>query len=159
MKKLIITAIVALAGFNNVNAQEIGIATFAAGQVQRVVYADNTAWKACPPSLPKNCEIAVFEGHPKKPDLFTVRFHSPDDMHMPAHTHPKDERVTILKGKVAVAFGVNAKREDAKEFGPGDFYINKRDEVHKVWMDKGAVLQITGIGPWKADFVEKHYTE
>ena len=136
--------------------REIGVEAFAEGQVQKVTRANDIKWRPCPPTLPKNCEIAILAGHPKKPDMFTVRFHSPGDFFMPAHTHPKDERVTILKGKVAVAFGKDATRADAMEFGPGDYYINKRGEVHKVWLEKGMVLQITGIGPWKAHFVDKH---
>ena len=55
-----------------------------------------------------------------------------------------------------MAFGKDTTRADAKEFGPGDYYINKRNEVHKVWLDKGMILQITGIGPWEAHFVDKH---
>lgn len=156
MKKLIALSFLALAAASSAQAQEIGVAKFAPGQVQHVVLNDKVQWKPCPPTLPKNCEMAILEGHPKQPDIFTIRFHSPADFYMPPHTHPKDERVTMLKGKAAVAFGANATRKDAKEFGPGDFYINARDTVHKVWLEKGTVLQITGIGPWKADFVEGH---
>jgi len=67
----------------------------------------------------------------------------------------KDERVTIISGQVAVAFGAGATREDATVFGPGDHYVNKREEIHTVWADSTSILQITGIGPWKADFIDK----
>ncbi|MCL4709428.1 hypothetical protein KJ068_30130 [bacterium] len=73
---------------------------------------------------------------------------------MPPHSHPKDERVTLLSGKVAVAFGAEATRENAKEFGPGDYYVNARGAIHSVWADTLSVIQITGIGPWEAKFVE-----
>ncbi|MDH5325496.1 MAG: cupin domain-containing protein [Gammaproteobacteria bacterium] len=137
-------------------SQEIGVARFAEGQVQHTVYAKQIQWKPCPPNVPKNCEMIVLSGHPQKPDMFTVRFRATGDFYMPPHTHPKDERVTLLEGEAAVAFGEKATRQDAKEFGPGDYYINKRGSVHKVWMVKGAVMQITGIGPWEIHFVDKH---
>ena len=86
--------------------------------------------------------------------MFTVRFTVDAGFLMPPHTHPKDERVTIISGQVAVAFGMGATREEATVFGPGDYYVNKREEIHTVWADSTSVLQITGIGPWKADFVE-----
>ncbi len=69
---------------------------------------------------------------------------------MPAHWHPKDERVTIITGRVAVAFGADADRQHATEFESGDYYVNARHAVHQVWVEGPAVLQITGIGPWKA---------
>lgn len=157
MKKL---ASVILVGMTVVMAgcgqQEIGNEKFADGQVQKAVRASEIKWSPCPPTLPKNCEIAILAGHPKHPDMFTIRFHSPGELYMAAHTHPRDERVTVLKGRVAVAFGADATREDAQEFGPGDYYINKRGEVHKVWAEEGMIMQITGIGPWQADYVGKH---
>ena len=156
MKKTTGIALLSLIGMSAAcSNNEIGLTHFPAGQVQIVHKADSIKWRPCPPTLPKNCEIAVLEGHPKQANMFTVRFRSSGEMFMPAHTHPKDERVTLLQGKVAVAFGHGAKRKDATEFGPGDFYINARHEIHTVWIEKGSILQITGIGPWKADFVKK----
>jgi quercetin dioxygenase-like cupin family protein len=122
---------------------------------QLKVIASEIIWKPCPSHLPKGCEIAVIEGSPKEADFFTVRFKMTGEFLMPAHTHPKDERVTILEGKVYVAFGLEAKKEDASVFGPGDFYVNYKNAIHTVWADKGSILQITGIGPWEANFIEE----
>ena len=74
---------------------------------------------------------------------------------MPPHTHPRDERATILQGKAYVAFGENGSREDAKAFEPGDYYVNSRGAIHSVWADSATIIQLTGIGPWKAEFLEK----
>ncbi len=120
-----------------------------AGQVQHVVHASEMPWRPCPPNLPSPCEIAVLEGNPQSDGVFTVRFRLGDGFSMPAHTHPKEERVTILSGRVTVAFG-----RDATTFGPGDYYVNARDAVHTVTADDVSELQITGIGPWVVDFVD-----
>jgi quercetin dioxygenase-like cupin family protein len=85
--------------------------------------------------------------------LFTVRFRLSDAFVMPPHTHPKDERVTVLKGRVSVAFIVDGSQEDAKQFAPGDYYVNRHGAVHTVWADEQVELQITGIAPWEAHFV------
>ena len=108
----------------------------------------------CPENLPPGCEVAVLEGSPRTPNLFTVRFRLGADFVMPPHTHPNHERVTVLSGQMSVAFGVEAKREDAKRFGPGDYYVNARGAVHSVWVDELSELQVTGFGPWEAHFVE-----
>ncbi len=85
--------------------------------------------------------------------MFTVRFRLSNEFVMRPHTHPKHERVTILDGQVHVAFGIHAERDDAKVFGPGDYYVNSRDVIHAVWIDKPTVVQITDVGPWEATFV------
>ena len=158
MKKLIalvsVTILLSSSGFSQSNG-EIGTMDFEEGSVQHVVLANDIQWKPCPPHLPDGCEITILEGDPKSNGLFTVRFQTSKGFLMPPHTHPKDERVTIISGKVSVAFGADATHEDAKTFGPGDYYVNKRGEIHTVWADENSILQITGIGPWQANFIEK----
>lgn len=133
----------------------VGEMKFPEGVLQHVVHAEDIQWRPCPPNLPSGCEIAVLEGNPKSPDLFTVRFRLSREFVMPPHSHPKDERVTVLKGKMSVAFGMDGTRENAKQFGPGDYYVNARGAIHTVWADTVSIIQITGIGPWEARFVEK----
>lgn len=133
----------------------VGEIDFAEGVVQHAVPADEMNWKPCPPGLPSGCEIAVLEGDPRAAGLFTVRFRLSEDFFMPPHTHPKDERVTVLKGQMAVAFGPDGAREDAQEFGPGDYYVNARGAIHTVWAARSSELQITGFGPWEAHFIEQ----
>ena len=98
--------------------------------------------------------MAVLEGNPQTPGLFTVRFKVGSNFVMPPHTHPREERVTVLQGRVSVAFGIDATRRDAKTFVKGDYYVNARDAIHTVWADEASVIQITGFGPWEADFVD-----
>jgi len=133
----------------------VGEFEFAEGVVQHAVPSAEMPWKPCPPNLPSGCEIAVLEGNPQALGMFTVRFRMSEDFVMPPHTHPKDERVTVLKGRMAVAFGADATREDATEFGPGDYYVNARDAVHTVWASKSSEIQITGFGPWEAHFIDR----
>lgn len=150
-KKLKLTILVIiLAGCAH---HEIGIMQFPEGETQHAIRGDSIDWSDCPPHLPKGCQLSILEGNPKKPDLFTVRFKLDDIFFMPPHTHPKDERVTILEGNVSVAFGEDATYDDAIHFGPGDYYVNARNSIHTVWIDKPTILQITGIGPWQANFI------
>jgi len=134
---------------------QVGEMKFPEGIVQHVVLAKDIQWQPCPPNLPEGCGMAILEGNPKINDLFTVRFKISGTFIMPPHTHPKDERVTILQGKAYVAFGKGATRKEAKEFGPGDYYVNARNAIHTVWADPSTIIQITGIGPWEVDFIEE----
>lgn len=127
---------------------------FKKGQIQHRVHLSDIQWNPCPPTLPKGCEIFILEGHPKKAGFFAVRFKVKNNFAMPLHTHPKEERVTILSGKIGVGFGAQATKDKAKIFGPGDYYVTARDIPHKVWGVEDGVIQISGIGPWSAHFIE-----
>ena len=98
--------------------------------------------------------MVVLEGDPKAEMLFTVRFRTGSEFEMKPHWHPRNERVTILEGKVGVGFGDEIDRENVTWFGPNDYYVNAHSAHHFVLADGPAVLQITGIGPWQANFLE-----
>jgi quercetin dioxygenase-like cupin family protein len=155
MKLLLMTALLLLATLA-VGQQSRNIEPDLPDDVeQHAVISEQIDWMPCAENLPAGCEIAVLEGSPRTAELFTVRFRLREDFVMPAHTHPNHERVTILGGRMSVAFGVDAIRDNAKRFGPGDYYVNARGAVHTVWVDEPAELQITGFGPWEAHFVAR----
>jgi quercetin dioxygenase-like cupin family protein len=155
---LIAAATILFLFFLTALAQDEGV-LFSDGSVQHVVRAEDVPWRPCPPNLPSDCEIAMLEGDLRKTGIFTVRFRLGPNFVMPAHTHPRLERVTVLKGRLAVAFGADAARTDATQFGPGDYYVNATDAVHTVWGVAAAEIQITGQGPWEAHFVAGEGTQ
>ena len=106
-----------------------------------------------PPSMPKGVQMVVLEGDPKLEGLFTLRLKAPAGFALAPHTHPTDERVTVLEGSVSVGFGQATDRAAAKSFGPGSFYVNPANVAHFVFSEEGATLQITGEGPWQVDFL------
>src|SRR6266581_3214440 len=93
----------------------------------------NTAknvWKDGPPTMPKGTKIAVLEGDPKAPGMFSFRLCVPAGSKVMPHWHPRPERVTILSGKVAVGFGDKWDEKDMRGFNGGDFYINPAESHH-----------------------------
>ena len=66
---------------------------------------DKLEWKEGPASLPKGAMMAVLEGDPRKEGPFVFRVKVPDGYHIPAHTHPKPERVTVISGTFKLAMG------------------------------------------------------
>jgi hypothetical protein len=125
-----------------------------AGQNQIIRRADSMKWGPCPPVLPNGCEMAVLEGSPKEEILFTARFRTTIPFELKPHSHPRNERVTILEGKIGVGFGDAMNRKAVTWFGPGDYYVNAKGAHHFVVADGPALLQITGIGPWKMNFLD-----
>jgi quercetin dioxygenase-like cupin family protein len=106
-----------------------------------------------PPNLPKGVQMAVLEGDPKRASMFTLRLRVPAGFSLVPHTHPVDERVTVLAGAVQVGFGTTVDAANTRTYPAGSFYINPPGLAHFVLSPRGADLQITAMGPWRADFL------
>ena len=45
-------------------------------------------------------------------------------------------------------------QDQADDLRAGDYYVNARGAVHTVWASKSSEIQITGLGPWEAHFID-----
>lgn len=113
-------------------------------------WSDEIEWQSAGAHLPKGTQMAVLEGNPKKEGMFTIRLKTPKNMKLAVHQHPGPERVTILQGDLYVGFGDSFNKEIGTKFSAGSFYVNPKNENHYVYTkDNPAIIQITGMGPWK----------
>ena len=118
-----------------------------------LIQITSVAWSDAPPSMPKGTKIAVLEGSPKEPGLFTIRLKVPAGAVIAPHTHPRPERVTVLSGRIRVGFGT-AVSDQGTIFTAGGFYVNPPDEPHFLVVEEESVLQLTCEGPWELKYVE-----
>ena len=110
-------------------------------------------WKAGPAALPPGAKMAVLEGDPTKEGPFVVRFQFPEGYHVPAHTHPKTERVTVIAGALYLATGEALDRNSAKKLPAGSFGYWPAGMEHTAWSEGETVIQLHGIGPWQINYV------
>lgn len=110
-------------------------------------------WKDGPPSLPPGAKLAVLEGDPTKEGMFVMRVRVPDGFHIPAHTHPKPERVTVIQGIFKLAMGDNPKLADARTLPAGTYGVWPPGMVHAVWTEGETIVQLHGMGPWVINYV------
>jgi quercetin dioxygenase-like cupin family protein len=116
--------------------------------------ADSIVWKAGPASAPPGARSALLEGDPASDAIFTVRVDFPAGYLIPLHTHGRDERVTVISGAVFVGFGDAVDRAKETRFAAGSYYVTPTPLRHWVRTgDEGAVIQITGHGPWTVEYV------
>ncbi len=111
-------------------------------------------WKDAPPTLPKGAKVAVLEGDPKAEGMFTMRIKLPAGAVIPPHWHPRDERVTVISGKVLVGLGDTVDKKQGTTFTSGGFYVNPPNLHHYLWIEEESVLQLTCMGPWELHRVE-----
>ncbi|HXP34016.1 MAG TPA: cupin domain-containing protein [Chthoniobacterales bacterium] len=110
-------------------------------------------WKTGPPSLPAGAKMAVLEGDPTKEGPFVMRLQAPDGYHVPAHTHPKTERVTVISGTMFLAMGDNLDRSAAKTLPAGTYGFWPAGMKHAAWFQGETVFQLHGIGPWQINYL------
>jgi quercetin dioxygenase-like cupin family protein len=110
-------------------------------------------WKAAPAALPPGAKMAVLEGDPTKEGPFVVRFQFPDGYHIPPHTHPKIERVTVILGILHLSTGEALDGSSAKELPAGSFGYWPAGMKHTAWSEGETVIQLHGTGPWQINYV------
>jgi quercetin dioxygenase-like cupin family protein len=110
-------------------------------------------WKAGPAALPPGAKMAALEGDPTKEGPFVVRFQFPDGYHVPPHTHPKTERVTVISGTLYLATGEALDRNSAKKLPAESFGYWPAGMKHTAWSEGETVIQLHGIGPWQINYV------
>src|SRR6478609_3612386 len=110
-------------------------------------------WKAGPTALPPGARMTVLEGDPTKEGPFVVRFQFPNGYHVPQHTHPKTERVTVISGTLYLATGGALDRNSAKKLPAGSFGYWPAGMKHAGWSEGETVIQLHGIGPWQINYV------
>jgi quercetin dioxygenase-like cupin family protein len=115
--------------------------------------AASIQWKDGPPSLPPGAKFAILEGDPAKEGMFVMRLRFPDGFHIPAHTHPKHERVTVLQGTFKLAMSDNPKLSEAQALPTGTYGVWPPGMIHAAWAEGETILQLHGQGPWAINYV------
>ena len=151
MKTFFTTALSAMLGFGLLLTR---LAAQPAQSLDMGFYGPETIeWKAGPAAIPPGAKMAVLEGDPTKEGPFVVRFQFPEGYHIPPHTHPKTERVTVISGTLFLAMGENLDRSAAKTLTAGTYGFWPAGMKHTAWSQGETVIQLHGIGPWQINYV------
>src|SRR5262245_28925166 len=114
--------------------------------------SDKIKWQEGPASLPSGAKIAVLEGDPTKEGPFVFRIKVPDGYHIPPHTHPKTERVTVISGTFNIGMGDKFDDTAGTVMTAGTYGHWAAGMKHYVWAKGETVLQFHGDGPWTIDY-------
>lgn len=124
-----------------------------AGDEHTIVPAADIAWGPAPPMLPPGAQAAVLYGNPKEAGLFVLRLKFPAGYHVPPHTHPVPEVVTVISGALAFGMGESADRDQAQALPAGSFVAMPPGTAHFAYADEETVLQLSTNGPWGLTYV------
>jgi quercetin dioxygenase-like cupin family protein len=119
-----------------------------------VVPGDEIRWGPAPPSLPPGAQAAVLLGSPAQEGPFVLRLKFPAGFAVPPHRHSRDELVTVISGRFAVAAGEKLDGAAMEPLPPGSFIHLPSGMAHYAWADGEAVVQINGMGPFDVKYVD-----
>src|SRR5262249_2181518 len=118
-----------------------------------IVTPADIKWQDGPASLPRGAKIAVLEGDPSKEGPFVMRAKLPDGYKIAPHTHPKDERVTVLSGTLYLGLGDKFNEKEATALPAGSYGRMPAGMKHFGWAKGETVIQVNGEGPWVVEYV------
>lgn len=112
-----------------------------------IIQPEELAWAPFA-GLPPGTKLATLEGDLSKAGPFTVRVRLPAGYEIATHSHPTGEVITILSGKLRMAFGENADASGAETLVPGSFLILPPNAYHHLWADAETVMEVHSTGPF-----------
>jgi anti-sigma factor ChrR (cupin superfamily) len=118
--------------------------------VHKIVRSADLKWTP----IIKGCDLATVSGDPSaEGSAFVIRLRCADGAKIPAHWHPTDENVTVLKGVFLIGYGETFDETKLKAMNVGNF-ISMPKEMRHFAMSKGeSIVQVHGAGPFKVNWV------
>src|SRR5438876_8862939 len=102
----------------------------------------------------KGCDLAPVAGDMNAEAApFVLRSRCADGSKIPAHWHPTDENVTVLKGTFLAGMGETFDETKMITMNVGNF-VTMPKEMRHFAMSKGeTIVQVHGAGPFKVNWV------
>jgi quercetin dioxygenase-like cupin family protein len=110
-------------------------------------------WGPAPAIFPAGAKMAVMQGDPSKPELFTVRLDLPKGYKIASHFHPTDEHITVISGNFLVGMGDKMDTKNAMTLTSGGFASAPAKQHHWAIARTHTVVQVHAIGPFQLTYV------
>lgn len=85
-----------------------------------------------------------------------MRIKMPDGFRISPHWHPNVERVTVLSGTFKLGSGEIFDANNTKALLPGSYTAMPPEMRHYAVADGETVIQLTSVGPWIINYVDKN---
>jgi len=117
--------------------------------------ADKLAWAPAPPIFPAGAQMVVLQGDPAADGILTVRLKFPNNYVIPAHWHPTDEYVTVIKGNFLVGLGDKFSKDALlPAMQPGDFITAPARMNHFAMAQGETIVQVHMMGPFQLTYAD-----
>jgi hypothetical protein len=118
-----------------------------------VLPLDENAWHDGLPGMPRGGRFAVISGDPAKPGAFMLRAKLPPGYFISPYQRCTDESIVVLAGTLKLGTGSTFTEQGLRTLTSGSFVQLHANEPHYATTDSGAIVQISGTGPFEMDYV------
>ena len=135
----------------------VALTTNSAERTEKEIVAltpDKVRWFT-PPYYNDGRQRAHLFGDSSQGGTWIDRVKIPSGARVLAHTHPRDELATVIEGTWYVGEGAKFDAAKLKSYPAGSFVVIPANVPHFVQAKGAVVVQLTGIGKWQTDYVEK----
>jgi len=102
----------------------------------------------------KGCDLAPVAGDMNtEATPFVLRIRCADGSKIPAHWHPTDENVTVLKGTFLVGMGESFDESKLQTMNVGNFVTVPKEMRHFAMTKGETIVQVHAMGPFKVNWV------
>ena len=119
-------------------------------EAPKITHFGNLKWTP----IIKGCDLAQVAGDMNAEGApFVLRLRCADGTKIPAHWHPTDENVTVLKGTFLFGMGDTFDESRLQTMNVGNF-VSMPKEMRHYAMSKGeTIVQVHAMGPFKVNWV------
>ena len=119
-------------------------------EAHKIVHFGDLKWTP----IMKGCELAPVAGDMNAEGApFVLRIRCADGIKVPAHWHPTDENVTVLKGTFLVGMGESFDESKLQTMNVGNFVTVPKEMRHFALCKGETIVQVHAIGPFKVNWV------
>jgi quercetin dioxygenase-like cupin family protein len=121
-----------------------------AGGGHGIVHTADLKWSP----IIKGCELAAVSGDLNAVGApFVLRLRCAAGTKIPAHWHPTDENVTVLRGRFEVGMGEKFDAAGLQTMNAGDLGSIPKETRHFALSKTASLVQVHGVGPFQVNWV------
>ncbi len=119
-------------------------------ETHKIVHYGDLKWAP----IMKGCDLAPVSGNLDAEGApFVLRIRCAAGTKVPAHWHPTDEYVTVLKGTFRVGMGEAFDEKKLGTMNTGNFTMVPKEMRHFADCPNECIVQVHGMGPFKVNWV------
>ncbi len=119
-------------------------------EAHKIVHFGDLKWTP----IIKGCDLAPVSGDSSAEGApFVLRIRCADGIKLPAHWHPADEHLTVLKGTFLVGMGESFDEAKLQTMNVGNFLTMPKEMRHFGLCKGETIVQLHGAGPFKVNWV------
>lgn len=125
-------------------------------EAHKIVHFGDLKWAP----IIKGCDLAPVAGDMNAEGApFVLRIRCADGAKIPAHWHPTDENVTVLKGTFLVGMGESFDDSKLQTMNVGNFVTVPKEMRHFASCKGETIVQVHALGPFKVNWVNPSEVE